>query len=80
MCAACAASDAAVAPPPLDFRLPEAPAYLSPVSVAPLHEGQDSHEALAQCTGERSEANWRLGASRVWYAGVRSGAEGGLTK
>jgi hypothetical protein len=52
-------------------RLPPPPGFLAAVSVPDPTAGEDLRVVAARERAGRVEANRRLGALRVWYAGLR---------
>lgn len=71
---ACAPSTATLAP---EVSLPQAPAYMAPVRVPEVHEGDDAVVALVEHRAALGKANSRLRASRAYYDRLRARYGGG---
>lgn len=52
-------------------RLPQPPGFLAVVSVPDPKTGDDLRVVAARERAGRVEANRRIGALRIWYAGLR---------
>lgn len=72
ICAGCAQS---AGTPPIEVRLPAAPAYMA--LVPPPKVAKDARASWMRAEAALSEANGRLSASRRWYEGLRSDMQGG---